>query len=366
MYRVLHHALNRKSFRHILFWSCWVMGFTFIQGFGQSIDIYFGWFSYYILTLPLFMAHAYLVAYVLIPRFLNKQLFPLFALFFLMSVYGFSMLELLLSNEFIFRWYPTGTEIRDDYLAPGNVIISGLGNLYIVLVFLSAKIIRQWYLDDRKRKILQKEQLRKKIDETMIRAQPSMLLYAIDHIARMAEKSPDRTSRAISLTSEILNEVMSCYGERCQLINREIVLVKKLALLVSLFREKKPEVEFFVSGEPARLQIPPLILFSFTDIIFRGFDQDPEIPEISIEASGFSNMITIQVLTSRSREQKEQLEECMKSIRQLELTYEKSVRISCKIHGYGCSAVIRKADHTDDAGLDGNSLDPAKKVVCSN
>ncbi len=351
--------------RHILFWSCWVTGFTFIQSFGQSIDIYFGWFSYYILTLPVFMAHTYLVAYVLIPRFLNKHLFPLFILFFTASVYGFSILELLLSNEFIFRRYPTGTEIMDDYLAPRNVIISGLGNLYIVLVFLSAKIIRQWYLDNRKRKILQKEQLRQKIDETMVRVQPSMLLYAIDHIERMADKFSNQTSRAIALTSEILNEVMTCYGGRDQLINREIGLVQKLVLLVSIFREREPEIEFFVSGEPGRLRIPPLILFSFADIIFRGFDQDREIPEISIEASGFSNMITIQVLSSRSREQREQLEACMKSVKQLELIYGNHVSISYKTHGYGCSVVIKESDPAGELGFEGKSFNPVENVVPS-
>ncbi|MFO7934719.1 MAG: hypothetical protein R6U78_11625 [Bacteroidales bacterium] len=253
----------------------------------------------------------------------------------------------------------------DDYLAPRNVIISGLGNLYIVLVFLSAKIIRQWYLDNRKRKILQKEQLRQKIDETMVRVQPSMLLYAIDHIERMADKFSNQTSRAIALTSEILNEVMTCYGGRDQLINREIGLVQKLVLLVSIFREREPEIEFFVSGEPGRLRIPPLILFSFADIIFRGFDQDREIPEISIEASGFSNMITIQVLSSRSREQREQLEACMKSVKQLELIYGNHVSISYKTHGYGCSVVIKESDPAGELGFEGKSFNPVENVVPS-
>jgi hypothetical protein len=192
-----------------------------------------------------------------------------------------------------------------------------------------------------------------------------MLLYAIDRIARMADKSSHQTSRAIALTSEILNEVMNCYGGRCQMINREINLVRKLVLLVSMFRGKEPEVEFFVSGEPGGLQIPPLILFSFADIIFRGFDQEREVPEISIEASGFSNMITIQVLSSHSRDQRERLEECMKSIKQLEQVYGKSVNISYRTHGYGCSVVIKQAEPAGEMEFEGKSLDPLERVVPS-
>ncbi len=83
---------------------------------------------------PNLIAHTYLVAYLLVPYFLNKRLFPLFIVLFLLLFYGFSVLELILSNEFIYRWYQTGTELSDNYLAPANVIMSGLGNLYIVLV----------------------------------------------------------------------------------------------------------------------------------------------------------------------------------------------------------------------------------------
>ena len=136
MKRRMAKLFENRSWRHIVFWLCWIFGFTFIKSFGQSYEVYFGWFSYYIVTLPIFVSHTYLVAYVLIPRFFSRKLMPIFITLFLGLFYGFSVLELLLSNEFIFRWYSTGSEISEDYLNPGNVIVSGLGNLYIVLVFL--------------------------------------------------------------------------------------------------------------------------------------------------------------------------------------------------------------------------------------
>ena len=74
---------QRRGLRHLLFWFVWVVGFTFIKSFGESMDIYLGWFSYYLITLPIFVAHTYLVAYVLVPLFLNKRLFPLFILSFI-------------------------------------------------------------------------------------------------------------------------------------------------------------------------------------------------------------------------------------------------------------------------------------------
>ncbi len=66
-----------------------------------------------LLTLPIFVAHTYLVAYVLDSHFFStKGSIPVFVALFLALFYGFSVLELILSNEFIFKWYPTGS---DDY-----------------------------------------------------------------------------------------------------------------------------------------------------------------------------------------------------------------------------------------------------------
>lgn len=342
----MENLLQNRTRRHIVFWVCWVVGFTFIKSFGKPYEIYFGNFSYYILTLPIFVSHTYLVAYLLIPRFLSKKYISVFVLLFAALFYGFSVLELILSNEFIFVWYPTGSEVTGNYLALGTVIKSGLGNLYIVLVFLAARTVRNWYQADNKRKELQQFKLQQQMEHTASKVQPLMLLYAIDHIDRMVDRSSTEVTRAIALTSELLSEVMMYHGQDQQLFSREIELVKKLVSLVALFRESKPDVEFFISGDPGHIQLPPMILFSFVDLIFRKFEEEQSIPELNIDASGFSNMITIQVLYDGLRRHTEDLEECMQTIQQLEQYYPGEVIISYKTHSYGCSVIIRNNHHS--------------------
>jgi hypothetical protein len=116
----LEQLLRKRIYRHVLFWMFWVFGFTFIKSFGQSFDAYFGWFSYYVITLPIFMGHTYLVTYLLIPRFFTRKGMPVFILLFLGLFYGISVLELLVSHEFIFEWYPVGAEASETYLALSN------------------------------------------------------------------------------------------------------------------------------------------------------------------------------------------------------------------------------------------------------
>ncbi len=349
--------LNR-SLRHLIFWLIWVVGFTFIKSFGESMEVYLGWFSYYLITLPIFIAHTYLVAYLLGPYFLNKRSFPIFIILFLLLFYGFSVLELLLSNEFIYRWYQTGTELREDYLAPANVIMSGLGNLYIVLVFLAARTVRQWYHADTRSKELQHIELQQQMENAITRVQPHMLLYAIDHIDRMVSESSPEVTKAIALTSELLNEIMIFHEEKNKLFSGEIELVRKLVALVTLLRESKPDVDFFISGDPGLIKMPPMILFTIVDMIFRKFEGESSLPELNIEASGFSNMLTVQILTNGIKRRDESTHECLLAMQQIESYYKDQVFMSIETHSYGCSVIIGKTDSSPE-----NTIHPQTNVI---
>lgn len=354
----LTRLFEKRIMRHFLFWICWVLGFTFIKSFGQPLITYSGWLAYYILTLPIFVTHTYLVAYLLIPYLLNKRFFPLFILTFCLTFYGYSVLELLLSNEFIFRWAPAGVEITGDYLNPGNVIRSGLGNLYIVLVFLAARTVRTWFMADHRQKELQQAELQMQMNDAVSRVQPSMLLYAIDHIEEMVDrKSPDVT-RAIALTSELLSDIMIFHAQVKHLFSEEIDLVKKLVSLVSLFFGSKQDVEFFISGDPGQIRLPSMILFSLMDLIFRKYDEEHRVPEINIEVSGFADMMTIQILHNHLRKQDNVIEQCMQILHQLELCFGDQVTITVDTYEYGCSIMVRNQD-----GSEANTIHSLKNAV---
>jgi len=332
---------QNRTLRHILFWVSWVLGFTFIKSFGKPFEIYLGWFSYYLLTLPIFVIHTYLVAYLLIPYFFNKRYMIVFIASFLGLFYGFSVLELILSNEFIFKWYPTDTELIDNYLSPGAVIVSGLGNLYIMLVFLAARTVRQWYMASNRKKELQQAELQLQMESAVNKVQPLTLLYAIDQIDRMVDQSSTEVTQAIALTSELLSELMIYNEKEEQLFSKEIELVKKLISLVSLFRERKPDVEFFISGDPGQIHLPPMILFTLTDMIFRKFEEEKQIPDINIEASGYSDMITVQILNSAGFDKDNATEDCIQTLEQLGRIFRNRASFSLESHTYGCSVIIR-------------------------
>ena len=203
------------------------------------------------------------------------------------------------------------------------------------------------------------------MEDTITKVQPMMLLYAIDQIDEMVKASSPDVTRAIALTSELLSELMMYHGENKQWFSRELELVKKLVDLVALLKGTRPEVEFFISGDPEKIDLPPMILFSLVDMVFRKFEHEDIMPELNIEASGFSNMISIQLLNSGDNDQNESLNECMQTLKQLENLYRGRVVISQTKHTYGCSLLIRSNNqqHMNDTYMEISAVDAEKHVA---
>lgn len=93
------HIDKKRMAQHTIFWMCWIFGFTFIQSFGFGINDFVAWLFYYLVTLPLFVAHTYLIAYWLVPACFFKHRYWLFAGWIIALLIIASVFELVISNE---------------------------------------------------------------------------------------------------------------------------------------------------------------------------------------------------------------------------------------------------------------------------
>jgi len=178
-------TVNSRVFRHLLFWLSWIIGFTFVKSFGSSLDEFVGWLVYYIATLPIFMAHTYIIVYWGGKLIMKRYRFFLFILLFIFCLYFFSVLELLVSYGLLSRWFPSIFETDNNYLTGSNILISGIGNLYIVLVFIAVKLIRTWYISSEEQKSIGQRKLEDRMAVANSRIQPDLLMYATGRLERM-------------------------------------------------------------------------------------------------------------------------------------------------------------------------------------
>jgi hypothetical protein len=262
-------SLENRLLRHGLFWIAWIIGFTFIKSFGAKLDIYLGWLVYYILTLPIFVIHTYLIVYWAAKKFLKGSGIIVFIILFILLMSGFSFIELVVTDEFLSIFFPKIFSDVQSYLDPGNVLISGIGNLYIILVFSAAKMMREWYISDHRKQMIVERSLYLKRADVNARVQPGMLLFSIGQIEKLVAEESDNVPGAIALLSELLNAVMQAQKVQILRVDEEVKNLKRMFRLYSLLLDTSvPKLR--IEGEDLYMKsLPAFILFSPLEIIYR-------------------------------------------------------------------------------------------------
>lgn len=267
---------------HVIFWLIWVCSFTVIQSFGYGIYFYFAWLSYYLLTLPLFVVHTYLIAYWLVPKYFFRHRYLVFsALVFILMLLA-SVVELVLSNELIWRLLMPGFVQSGNYLNFLNIVINGLGNEYIVLVFLSVKVVRLWYSKSGEKTELLNRKLSAEIALLQYQSYPRFVLNAMDRLELLAMARSGKTPEMIIRFSDMMNQITSLQKEKKTTLRKEIEMIGNYIEIQRASFPEGFEVNFRVTGGTGYFRIPPFLFFQLVEEGFRILDDCCEKADFSI------------------------------------------------------------------------------------
>ncbi len=276
MENLFEKMLERRYLRHGLFWLGWVIGFTFIKSFGSGMTVYAGWLFYYLITLPVFMIHTYLVVYWAAPRFLSGLKIILFVALFGLMMFFFSLCEMVITSNILAELFPAVFTEDLNYRDPLNVMISGIGNLYIILVFVAAKMIRSWHIADQRKRQIQNHLLQVERADANAGIQPEMLLFSIESIEKMGAERYKDVSSAIARLSALLHSVMQAHRQHSIRLDEELRNVRNLLNLYRiLFLRAMPDVKIEQRVLPDSL-FPAFMLFSPLEIVIRRYHWAPE------------------------------------------------------------------------------------------
>lgn len=271
-----YFSLENRYLRHGIFWLAWVTGFTFVKSFGSGLETYAGWLVYYLATLPIFMLHTYLVVYWAAGKFLSGVKIILFVFVFVLLMFLFSFLEMIVTNTFLSQLFPSVFSGNPEYRDPLNVLISGIGNLYIILVFAAARMVRSWYLGERKGQELEKKQLFMERADANAGILPGMLLFSVRSIEQMGRDRPGEVAGAIAMLSELLNAVMQAHKGMVLRLDEEMKNVRNLLKLYSLLMDRDIPALKVEQCAVAVLSLPAFMIFSPLEIIIRHFRRMPD------------------------------------------------------------------------------------------
>ncbi len=257
------HIDRREAFLHSLFWLSWILSFTVIQSLGKGTSEYFTWLMYYVITLPVFVVHTYLIAYWLVPRFFFRGKYLLFALAVIAMLIVFSILELLLSNEFVFRVFDPSKMFVPGWFNLKNILISGLGNHYIIFVFLAIKAGRSWYISEIRREELQLSKTETELEIYQYELQPRLIYSLISELESVMNEKAENAPEMIINISAFLNKFLFEGKEELIPLQLEAKLLDDFLTIHRKARSENLKINFVVNGNLKPYVVPPLLLLPF-------------------------------------------------------------------------------------------------------
>jgi len=257
------HIGKKKILLHSLFWLTWVISFVLIQSLGAKPGEYFVWLMYYLITLPIFIVHTYLIAYWLVPVFFFKRRYLILVLGVLVFLVVFSVLELVVSNEVVFATFDRSKMFAPGYLNLKNILISGLGNHYIIFVFLAIKAGYSWYNAENDKEELQLSKTETDLEIFHYQLQPQVVLSLLENLEDVTNKQADKAPEMIIRISGFLNRFLFEGKEEMIPLQLDTELLEEFVNIHRLFFGDRLKINFITSGSLKPFVVPPLLLLPF-------------------------------------------------------------------------------------------------------
>lgn len=248
---------------HSVFWISWISSFTLIQSLGKGYESFFTWLMYYLITLPIFITHTYLIGYWLLPCCFFKNRIFLFGIWALILLVVFSIAELIVSNELVFKQFSPSMQFSPGYLNIKNILVSGLGNHYIILVFLAIKAGKSWYNAKTEKDDLARQNLETEIEIFRYQLQPKFVLDLIEELEKVAETRPQDVPDLIVKISEFMNHLLFDTQHEMIPVTSEVEIVDDFLRIQKEVAGNRVRSNITVSGNLSAWMVPPLIISPF-------------------------------------------------------------------------------------------------------
>lgn len=256
----LLHIAKRRYLLHAVFWLAWIVSFTFIQTLNNGIDSLLVWLMYYLITLPVFILHTYLIAYWLLPQTFFKGRYLWFAIGAIVLLVVFSVIELLMSNYLVFMLFDRSRMFNPGFLNLKNILISGVGNHYIILVFLAIRAGNSWFRVEYQKEELLRSNMETELEIYRYQLQPRIVLELIKELEVQSLNHAGNAPEMIINISNFLNRFLYEGKEELIPLEQEVKLLEEFMTIHNHALGERLSSNFIVNGNLKPYVVPPLLL----------------------------------------------------------------------------------------------------------
>lgn len=256
---------RRRWIIHVVFWML-VLAFYSVF-FGRQNSNYLQTFFFVAMLLPVTVGTTYCVNYFLVPRFLLKEKYMLFILYFFYSLVISVFLEMMMVVlTFIFL-----AEHKIRNMSPASIDVFLLLTALLTVVFLSlaVKLLLHWRTSKEGYQRLMREKLEAELKFLKTQLHPHFLFNTLNNLYYLTTEKSERAPGAILQLSEILDYVMHGSRDVYVPVEKEWRQVRNYIDLELLRYEDRLRIDAQISPNTDGYTIAPMMLITLVENAFK-------------------------------------------------------------------------------------------------
>ncbi|RRB06546.1 sensor histidine kinase [Larkinella rosea] len=272
---------------HIPFWFLynylwWVIavGNPYKAAEGIFFSPYFVKFLFYFVFQAL---GAYFNLYVLIPKYLEKNRFPEYIIYLLLTIIVASLLIIpgyfltaTISGRTMNDLFGGGTDAECFYRFLGNALPSMFASMTLAM---SIKLTKNWVESKQRQQLLEKEKLETELKFLKYQFNPHFLFNTINSIFFLIHKNPDMASDSLAKFSELLRHQLYESNDQKIPLDKEVTYLVNFIELEKLRQNNDIEVSVDLTHSHfGHLGIAPFILMNFVENAFKHVSKHTDQP----------------------------------------------------------------------------------------
>src|SRR5688572_5853 len=287
---------QRRWVAHGFFWLL-ILAF-YVIFFGRRTENYFLTLFFVGLLMPVTICTTYFVNYVLIPRYLMKERYVFFGLYFIYTLLGSVFLETVIALiTFIIM-----AQLSIKNMSPASIdIVFLLTSLLMVIFFASGiKMLLHWKKSKEEYQKLMREKVETELKFLKTQLNPHFLFNTLNNLYYLATIKSDKAPRAILALSDVLDYVLKEGKSTFVPLDRELKHLRDYVDLELLRYDDRAEVNINIIGAPEKHVIGPMILITLMENAFKhGVGPVADRPWIDMSVKCDEHQVNIKVNNGR-------------------------------------------------------------------
>jgi two-component system LytT family sensor kinase len=288
--------IKQRWLVHVCFWLLILTFYVFF--FGRKSDNYSLTLFFVAMLMPITIVTTYFVNYILVPRYLMKERYASFALFFIYTLLGSMFLETIIAMA----TFVVMAKMSIKSMSPASIDIIFLLTSLLLVIFLASgvKMLLHWRKSREDYQHLMREKVETELKFLKTQLNPHFLFNTLNNLYYLATIKSDKAPQAILALSEVLDYVLKEGKSTFVSLERELKHVQNYVALELLRYQDRVDLNIDVSGPVEKHSIGPMTVITLMENAFKhGVMPVVGRSWINMSVACDENKVTIQIQNSR-------------------------------------------------------------------